>query len=462
MSLRSYQLPHAQALLEILRERGVAHDGSDCGTGKSYVGAWVAKELGKETLVICPLSVVEMWRSVLADFGVTATVINYESAHRRMGVVKPWGSGSFFQFSRVWPLTIYDECHRTAGDATLNSKMLIASRRAGGKILTLSATAADTVIKLKALGFALGLHQLQDYKLWLIQTGAEMKPIYGRGGKPVMQKNGQPATKIEISKRANAAAMAQLHERIFGVGRRGSRMRIVDIPDFPTTQIEVRLLDGCSKEVERLSAELQTFYAQRNVLARFTEDELAKLVFWRQAAEVAKIPHFIEMTEDALESSRVAIFCNYNRTVDELISECEKMKWSCDVIRGEQKPDDRQKVITRFQANKLDVVVCNIQAGGVGVSLHDPVTKVPRTAIISPCWDAVGLKQAVGRVHRNGGGTSMQYLAYWSTGIEARVASSVKRKITNLDLLNDGEISGFGETSVTPASTTSDLPIISH
>jgi len=451
--LRPYQSDHANALLEILKSRGVAHDGSDCGTGKSYTGAWIAKKTGLETLVICPLSVVVTWRSILADFGVTATVINYESAHRRLGKLKPYGTGSFFAFDRVWPLTIYDECHRVSGETTINSKMMIASKRAGGRILTLSATAADSVLKLKALGFALGLHALQDYKLWLIRHGAEAKPIYGRGGKQVLQKNGQPATKIEIGKRANTAAMGEIHNQIFGTGRRGSRMRIVDIPDFPQTQIEVRLLDGCSKEVTRLSEELQQFYAQRNVLAQFTEDELAKLVFWRQAAEVAKIPHFIEMTEDALESSKVALFSNYNRTVDELVADCEKRGWSCGVIRGEQKTSDRQDVITRFQANRIDVVVANIQAGGVGVSLHDPVTKFPRTAIISPCWDAVGLKQAVGRVHRSGGGTSMQYLAYWSTGIEARVASSVKRKISNLDLLNDGEISGFGEAPLVSKSS---------
>ena len=38
----------------------------------------------------------------------------------------------------------------------------LAAKRAGGKILTLSATAADSVMKLRSLGFILGLHSMDD------------------------------------------------------------------------------------------------------------------------------------------------------------------------------------------------------------------------------------------------------------------------------------------------------------
>lgn len=442
MKLRSYQVPHADKLLAIIRERRVAHDGSDTGTGKSFCAAFIAKQLALDTLVICPLSVVPMWRAVLADAGVTATVINYESAWRRLGQKVKCGRGFFFQFAKAYPFVIYDEAHRTGGETTINSKMVIASKRAGSRILTLSATAADSVFTIKALGFAIGLHGLSNYREWLMSHGAKEVPIYGRGGRPVLRKDGQPATKLDIGKRANTEAMQVLHEQIFGSGNRGSRMRIADIPDFPMTQIEVRLLDGADKELDRLSDELQTYIKQRNALGQFSDEILAKLVFWRQAAETAKIPHFIDMAEDALETSKVAVFVNFNRTVDELVDECVKHGWKVGVIRGDQHPVDRQFTIEQFQGNVLDVIVCNIQAGGVGVSLHDPFTKYPRTALFSPCWSAKDLKQGFGRVHRDDGGVSRQFLLYWSTGIEARVAGSVRRKLDNLALLNDQELDG--------------------
>ncbi len=442
MILRHSQVPHVAKLLSIIQEKRVAHDGSDTGTGKTFCAAAIAASLQLETLVVCPLSVVATWRKVLAQFGVKATVINYELAWRRMGVKVKCGRGFFFVWSRAFPLVIYDEAHRTGGETTINSKMVIASKRNGSRILTLSATAADSVMKLKALGFALGLHQMSNYREWLMSYGVVERPIYRKGGIQVMQKDGRPAMKLEIGKRANTIAMQRLYDQIYGTGNRGSRMRIADIPDFPTTQIEIRMLDAEDKKLVQLSTELETYIRQRTALGKFSEEILQKLLFWRQAAETAKISHLIDMAEDALETSKVAIFVNFSRTIDELLAEAAKRKWTTAFIRGDQKPEDRQAAIEAFQRNEIDLIVCNIQAGGVGVSLHDPITKYPRTALFSPPWSAKDLKQGFGRVHRDGGGTSRQFLVFWETGVEARVAASVQRKLNNLALLNDNDVDG--------------------
>lgn len=430
--LRDYQKAHVERLLRILREKRTALDSSFTGSGKTYCAAYIARELGVETLVICPLSVVTTWRRILESFGVKATVINYESAHRKFGKVMPWGKGSYFAFDRVWPLTIFDECHRVAGDTTINSKMAIAAKRAGGRVMMVSATAASTLLKFKALGYVLDLHKLSDYQLWLYARGAKHEEIKLRSGRVVK--------KLVISKQRDLEAMGRLHEEIFGAGQRGSRMRLEEVPEFPKTLVEVRLLSDAPAGVARLSEELQTFYKHRTTLGAMSQDELAQLVFFRQASETAKIPYLIDMMEDALENSKVAVFCCFNQTVDVLLESCEAHGWSAGVIRGEQSAAERQKAIDAFQANQLDVIICNIQAGGVGVSLHDPVTQVPRTALICPSWSAQELKQALGRVHRGGGGYSRQFIVLFGSGIEERVAASVQRKLDNLSLLNDSEL----------------------
>ena len=46
-----------------------------------------------------------------------------------------------------------------------------------------------------------------------------------------------------------------------------------------------------------------------------------------------------------------------------------------------------------------------IQAGGVGVSLHDLHGGHPRMSIISPTWSGQDLKQVLGRIHRAGSKT---------------------------------------------------------
>jgi hypothetical protein len=346
--------------------------------------------------------------------------------------VKPWGKGSFFEFHRQWPLTIFDECHRSGSETSLNAKMLIAAVRGGGKVLTLSATAAQTILKLKALGFSLGLHQLSNWRLWLMERGV-------REDEQILR-SGRRFKKLVIDPSRERVELARVHEKIYGPYGCASRLRIADIEDFPATQVEVRILPDLPANVKRLSDEMQEFYRERNQQASIMEDERVKLVFWRQASETAKIPVILDMAEDALETSRVAAFVNFNQTVDELWKAANKRGWTCGVIRGGQSYEQRQLAIERFQSNRLDLIICNLQAGGVGVSLHDPITKVPRTSLICPSWSAVDLNQAIGRPHRNGGGPSRQFILYWGTGIERGVAKSVQRKVANLDTLNEGDI----------------------
>lgn len=136
LHLRDYQQPHFAKLLTSMLSNGFAHDGSDTGTGKTYVGAGLVKAFDQETLIVAPLSVLPAWQEALEGFGATDyTLLNYEKVWRRCGEVKPWGGGSFFRFHRVFPNVVFDEIHRAGGDTTINSKMVIAAKRAGSRLL---------------------------------------------------------------------------------------------------------------------------------------------------------------------------------------------------------------------------------------------------------------------------------------------------------------------------------------
>ena len=91
-----------------------------------------------------------------------------------------------------------------------------------------------------------------------------------------------------------------------------------------------------------------------------------------------------------------------------------------------------------------------IQAGGVGVSLHDLNGVYPRAAFISPTWSAVELRQTLGRVHRAGGKTkSTQRIVFVADSVEEQVRRTVESKLARLDTLNDGDLGkpdGIGES----------------
>src|SRR5437868_13705235 len=77
--LLDYQIIHAINLILCFKKNMVALDGSSTGTGKTYTSICVCKELGLRPLIICPLSIMSVWKSVCDYFDVhPIAIINYE------------------------------------------------------------------------------------------------------------------------------------------------------------------------------------------------------------------------------------------------------------------------------------------------------------------------------------------------------------------------------------------------
>ena len=61
--------------------------------------------------------------------------------------------------------------------------------------------------------------------------------------------------------------------------------------------------------------------------------------------------------------------------------------------------------------------------------------------MISPSFSAIDLKQALGRIHRAGGKSpAIQKIIFAADSVEMGVCQAVRRKLTNLDLINDDEL----------------------
>jgi superfamily II DNA or RNA helicase len=64
-------------------------------------------------------------------------------------------------------------------------------------------------------------------------------------------------------------------------------------------------------------------------------------------------------------------------------------------------------------------------------------------ALICPTFSATELKQALGRIHRAGGRSkSVQKIIFTAGTIEEKICETVRRKLGNLELLNDGDLQG--------------------
>lgn len=431
-SLLPFQITHTDRLETSLRLYRVAIDMSEPGTGKTYCGSVLCARMSCPVVVVTTKATVPSWRMVLEKFGVKPLLVtNYEQLTRgKQAVCRK--HGTYFEW--LLPadaLIVFDECQKCKGLKSLNSGLLIAARRQHFRILLCSATAASNPLEMKALGFALGLHALCDFYTWARRHGV-VDGFFG------LQFSGEPD------------ALKRIHESIFP--HKGSRMTIANIPSFPATMIEATPIEtGKAKSIQRVYDNLkrQMKEAQRhddrdtlhslahNLNAR-SVTALTIQLRARQEIELLKADAMVAMAKDAVEEGMsVVLLVNFDATIEHLAA---ALNAHDSILRGGQSPTERQRVIDRFQANECPVVIANMQAGGVGVSLHDPKGIRPRLSLISPSFSAQDLRQALGRVHRAGGAASVQKILFAADTVEEYTADICATKLANIDLLNDGDL----------------------
>lgn len=436
--LLAYQIPSVQRLVASLSSRKAVLDASDVGTGKTYSALAACRELNLKPLVVCPKSVIPSWQRAAKHFGLEIQAINYE-------LVRRGGLGYCSQHTDLrghtsfsWDLEaigctalIFDEVHRCKAQSSLNSKLLIAAKRQDIPTLALSATAATDPTEMKAVGYLLDLFASpSEHWSWCLHNGCSK----GRFG--------------GIKFGGSESHLRSIHQSIFP--SRGTRIRVADLGDaFPETQISTQLvsLNGNTEklnEAYRLAEE--AVERVRSKQATDSSHHLTLMLRARQISEASKLPLLADMIEDSVESGlSVAVFLNFQdsiATLREAIAAKFGKEFEVSIIQGGQTSEERQAAIEAFQSDRARVIIANIQAGGVGVSLHDLNGKHARISLISPTWSAIDLRQTLGRVHRAGGKTkSLQRIIYAQGTVEEQVALKVQDKLDRLDQLNDGELS---------------------
>jgi ERCC4-related helicase len=337
---------------------------------------------------------------------------------------KPWGSGSFVQWKNPYALCIFDEVHRCGGETTKNSKALIAARRQHGHVLALSATAADDPRQMKALGFLLGLHNLKDYRNWLLRNGC----VPGVFGGFDLTEDTEQLDKI----------FSRLNTNIFP--SRGRRLRKSEIPNFPKTQIEPLLLHDRTERAPAVAAAWEAERAKRKATAEDESDEMSNMEQMHrihQELEMLAIPSWIELAQEYAQNSKVVFFVNYKATLLKLRNDLQKKGLTVGWADGDQSMQERADMIEAFRADTLHAFVANSQTLGESGGLHG---KAPRTTFIVPCESGRRLKQIFGRVNREGGDFSLQFLCYFAKTPQEDRYHRLKQKEINIDKLNDASL----------------------
>lgn len=471
--LRAHQVEPAIRLLDIMSAGKNAVDLSDTGTGKTYTASCVAHELDLPTLVVAPKICRTQWENAAAHFGDKFSVVGYEmlrtgrsgfgswdhtppAAFKReeffkcqscqlpvdfdayrgcychpLGIhcietkKKPWKYGRF-NFHPGVRLLIFDEVHRCgAMDDSLDSRMLIAARRQGILTLCLSATAASSPLHMRALGYVLGLHNLENFYGWTRRFGCGKIP-------------GIPGWQWLAGEDKQEAAMLALRKAIlpgFGV-----RVSTRDIPDFPKRTITAELFDlDAGQGIDALYWEMQS--ALEKLFSRAENDissdhPLTQLLRARQKIELLKVPAAVEAARDEIaKGNSVGIFVNFKQTIEELRA---RLNCRC-VIDGSVTSSDRMKHVADFNSDRVRLMLLNNEVGGAGLDLPDRNGKYPRVGLVMPPQSARTFKQLAGRFHREGSLTPCFYkVMLAANSIEEKIHRRLNLRLQNIDLLNDG------------------------
>lgn len=434
MELYDYQKPLITPMLNILNdpEKLLALLALSTGTGKTVVALELMRRANFCSFgVLAPKVTLGQWLRTAKEIGVSPKfVLNPEAVRNgnRPDVVVRNSPVSFsWKALSDGDVLVLDEIHRFGAPDSQLAYMAAHASAARIKILGLSASLADSPLKLRMLLHAARIVPWNRFYQWAASVGCHRaENISGHPWRPPMGKLG-----VQV--------MADLNARFFPAF--GVRLDAKDILSYPRSQTIVDLVTPS----EKAAAEARAAYALlaeeiRNPLKAKTE--MVQLLRFRQQVEHAKVPVMVELAEDAIEDGMsVAVFWNFTAPMAEF---CKRMAahsparvYGTDASGRVQTQTERDAEIERFQSNQTRLFAGTISAGGVGLSLEDSDGNHPRLLLANLPLSSQELVQVIGRCARanSKSPTLNRVVLLEGVPIEEHIYRLLSRKINNLSSL---------------------------
>lgn len=143
--------------------------------------------------------------------------------------------------------------------------------------------------------------------------------------------------------------------------------------------------------------------AERNSMARLYGYVITEITQLRQEAARAKMPAAIEWTKDFLESGEALVVFTWHHEISEMLIaalNAETEVANPAPLDGRMPARKRQEWADRFIAGEWQVLVCNLQAMGIG--MDGLQRRASYLAFAEMGWSPSDHAQAIGRLHRDG------------------------------------------------------------
>jgi hypothetical protein len=411
---------------------------SDTGLGKTMHSLGAVKLFdGVPFVVICRAVSRHKWEKAVKDFGLEDRCLAVDSyqkftsgRHHKHLVTKTVARGTTYAWHPEKPtIIIFDECQDAGGLKSLNSQLLIGCKQSPMTYtLGLSATVADSPLKLKALGYCTNMHNLKDYYTWCLNNGCSKSPF---GYNNLYFRN---SSRKEV--------VTRLHNHLKDYGIRVKRDEVMEF--MPEETLEVELWDiGSRPSSGPVHDALEVLEKTRDEDLLRHEDGVpgaVELMRDRQEAELLKLPALAREAAAAVEAGMyVPIFLNFVNSLDALQALLLKEGIHAGLFDGRD-VKNRDEMLNDFMAAKLQCIILQSQAGSAAIDLHDTIGGKPRCSFVCPTYHAETMLQMLGRVTRFGAKTPvLQRICFAEGTVEERVYRVAETKCQNIRAINDGE-----------------------
>jgi hypothetical protein len=442
IELRPYQVEAAGKLADALQNLGVGVDLSDTGLGKTFHALGAVKLVQASFVVVCRASSRNKWQKAVEDFGLASSCLAVDSwqrftngrNHRHLVTKQVSGRSAIYSWEPSQPtVVIFDEVQDAGGQTSLNSQLLIGAGRSKSTYpLGLSATIADSPLKLKALGFVCGLHNLQNFYGWAMDHGCGKSPF--------------GYNQLYFKPRESKWVIPKLRDALAPFGVRVCRDQVSEYLPEETVEIELWDVGSPTKIVQQALDKLEETRDEDLLRHEDGTPGAVEQMRDRQEAELRRLVPLVAEIKAAVEGGMYCpVFLNFTASVDTL----KEMLYAEDIIAGVF--DGRshvQREIDRaaFMNGNFPVLILQSAAGSASIDLHDTVGGRPRMTFISPTYHAETMIQMLGRAVRFGAKSPViQRIIFAEGTIEQKVYKTVEGKAKNIRALNDGEwVSAFG------------------
>lgn len=464
--LLGYQIEPTIRMVDIATNKKIVINGSDTGTGKTYMVAAACKELERRPLIICPKSVMYTWVSVCEYMDIEAfDIVNFETIKNgktyKMGTDDKGNPKYTFRNRKdaeyletevdengkrtyIWLLpkdviVVVDEAHRSKNVSSENGRFLKSLRRVmerGRPVVLISATLCEKIKDMKLIMYLLGkIDDTPEYNKYMDALDEKYPELKVR----------KRDYKREPKKYQNAKEDADAKKIHMEIKDFSCRVKIKDLGDrFPSNQWYAQLF--IAEETDKIVEAYDELAEHMRQLKENNDTSvLGKIVKLKQEIELRKIPIFVEEAKQLLEEGNsVIIFVNYLETLrtiaDELNIVCRV--YGGNEEYGKQTLEEREEAIRLFQSNERRIIICQIKSGSVGISLHDLHGDYPRRTLINLPDTASDIIQAMGRAPRAGAKSAViqKIVLVANVPFEEKAKRNIDRRMKNVSTINDNDI----------------------